>query len=696
MLAERTGSGDTNKMRIFSFPKRFNIKPSVQSLLGSLKNNDSINLGTVVTHQPLVISNLSNITIRGHVSSQAPQSDWVAINSGDAIWSRIPSGMRGYVYKTKIDAPVSNFGSWANVQHTGLQKTPFTGALPLELIFEGTKLALPRTPGFATAGASVVGTNIVEYTDDEYDFSALSNVAGMFLIGNIAVNYAVELKSVSAINTGTKRFTLATNHSTSSSLAGAKFFAVNLPEFFSGDGQYWIDYTTGSNYGAVYLIAPGFVDPNLHEVMLTTNNAAGTSLFSATNCANLTICDFRIDASSNTAMNITDCANLVVATTEVRNVTNAGVRITNCGNTTIEHTTIERIGAQALDINNGNRVGLISSSTSLDNVTIGNSGTLAQTSGYPLRLRGVGFAITNSTFKDSEGCIFSESNNAAFVDCTFDNLIKNSVDAGYFYTGRNPTYRGITFTNCEFKGVDNNLWPNPLDRTGGRFKAAIYADDGACEVIATNCTFEGNDLAFRVNGGSHNTLTNSTLTGFRIGMEVDNSLQTWAADRTAIPNQSDYAISITTTANLVAGATTLSVSAIPSTVNGNNFAMRAGDKIWFDSLSRFVTLANHPVNGETYPAGTTTLTIVAHTGATINSGSVGIREGTWQFYTALLAVDAFNPPYSTAYPNLAEYYGAEYQYYTVPHANEFSGNTTIGVTENTKLASGVIIRTMPD
>jgi hypothetical protein len=75
---------------------------------------------------------------------------------------------------------------------------------------------------------------------------------------------------------------------------------------------------------------------------------------------------------------------------------------------------------------------------------------------------------------------------------------------------------------------------------------------------------------------------------------------------------------------------------------------------------------------------------------------VGIREGTWLFYSSLLAVDAFNPPYSTAYPNLAEYYGEDYQYYTVPHANEFSGNTTVGVTEDTKLADGVIIRTMPD
>lgn len=683
-------------MRTFSFPKRFNIQPSVQSILAGLQSNQSINLGTVVVHEPLSIANLSNVTIRGKISAQAPQSNWVAIDSGDAMWSRIPSGMRGYVWKTRINAPVSTFGSWANVQHTGLQKTPFTGVLPLELIYNGVKLELPRTPGFATTGASVVATNIVEYTDNEYNFSGLSNVSGMFLIGNIAVNYAVELKSVSSINTGTKRFTLASNHSTSSSLAGAKFFGVNLPEFFTGGGQYWIDYTTGSNYGFIYLIAPGFANPNLNEVMLTTNNAANTSLFSATNCANLVLADFVVGASSQTALNLTDCSNLVLDTAEIRNVTNAGVRVTNCLNATIDNVTIERIGAQGLSLNNGNRVGRISSNTSVNEVTIGNSGTLAQTSGYPLRLQGVGFAITNSTFKDSEGCIFSESNDVAFVGCTFDNLVKNSVDAGFFYTGRNPTYRGITFDGCEFKNVDNLVYPVIGDRTGGRFKAGIYADDGACEVIATNCTFEGDDVAFRVNGGSHNTLTNSTLTGFRIGMEVDNSLQTWAADRTAIPNQSDYAISITTTANLVAGATTLSVNAIPSTVNGNNFAMRAGDKIWFNSLSRFVTLANHPVNGETYPAGATTLTIVAHTGTTITSGSVGIREGTWLFYSSLLAVDAFNAPYSTAYPNLAEYYGDNYQDYTIPHANEFSGNTTIGVAEDTKLASGVIIRTMPD
>jgi hypothetical protein len=693
MLAVRTGSGDMNRMRTFSFPRRFNVQPSVQSLLSSLQSNQSINLGTVVVNDPLSIANLSNVTIRGKISAQSPQSNWVAIDSNDAMWSRIPSEMRGYVWKTRIKAPVSSFGSWANVQHTGLQKIPFSGVLPLELIYNGVKLELPRTPGFATAGTSVVAQNIVEYTDNEYNFSDLSNVSGMFLIGNIAVNYAVELKSVSSINTETKRFTLESNHSTTSSLAGAKFFGVNLPEFFSGGGQYWIDYTTGSNYGFIYLIAPGFANPNLNEVMITTNNAANTSLFSATNCANLVLTDFVVGASAQTALNLTDCSNLVLDTAEIRNITNAGVRITNCSNATIDNVTIERIGAQGLSLNNGTRAGRISSNTSLNDVTIGNSGTLAQTSGYPLRLQGIGFAIANSKFENSEGCIFSEANDAAFVNCTFDNLAKNSVDAGFFYTGRNPTYRGITFTGCQFKNVDNLVYPIVADRTGGRFKAAIYADDGVCEVIADDCIFEGDDLAFRVNGGSHNAITNSSLTGFRIGMEIDNSLQTWAADRTAIPNQSDYAISITTTANVTAGATTMSVQAIPSTVNGNNFAMRAGDKIWFDSLSRFVTLANHPVNGETYPVGATTLTIVAHTGATINSGSVGIREGTWLFYSSLLAVDAFNPPYSTAYPNLAEYYGEDYQDYTIPRENEFSGNTTVGVTEDTLAPIGVIIRT---
>jgi hypothetical protein len=72
---------------------------------------------------------------------------------------------------------------------------------------------------------------------------------------------------------------------------------------------------------------------------------------------------------------------------------------------------------------------------------------------------------------------------------------------------------------------------------------------------------------------------------------------------------------------------------------------------------------------------------------------VGIREGTWLFYSSLLAVDAFNPPYSTAYPNLAEYYGEDYQDYTIPRENEFSGNTTVGVTEDTLAPIGVIIRT---
>lgn len=652
-------------MKLFNYnDQKLRTYRSLQGRISELRNGGVLNLGNLVGSAPVNISDKHGITIRGNINCGAIIRDWVPVTNSDPYWARLPVATRANLWKARVSAgELSQLFNYTGVQHTGLQKTPFTGNIPSQLVYNGRVQTVCRTPGWEISGSSTGASNTIAYTNTTYNFDGLSDVSGMYIVGSTSVNYAIELKVITGIDTGANRLTSASNF-TSTSVDDARYFGANLPEFMLEEGYYWIDLLSGvSNYGYVYFYAPLGEDPNDGDTYLTAlNSLPNNYLFTFTDCSEIVFEDFSISNLAGSAMRFSNCQDVSFVNTQFNAITNTNVYATDCTRTTIQNTSATDIGGQAFIITGGNRVGLVDSETVVDNLTVENAGFINQTSGYVFNFFGVGLTVTNSTFKDSPGVCFIYGTECSFSDTVFDNLTMNGTDGGFLYMGRNPALRGFTVDNCQFLNINNTIWPNLVDRTGGRFRAGIYADDGACEFVITNSLFEGDDVGFRINGGNSHVVTNSDFNGLRAPIQVDDALETWLRTRTAIPDKSNVASQVTLTGNVTVGATSVTVGALPN-VPGYE-PLRAGDKLWFENFTKYLIITNKTGGSATYAAGDTSINFQSSE-YNINLGQVGKREGAYLFYTSLLEVDYTNAPYATAYPNLANYLAGATNAYSV-------------------------------
>jgi hypothetical protein len=634
--------------------------------LEQLANNTSIDIGVINTDRQIVISNKSNITIKGTLDYSYSLNTWTQLTAQDPIFSRIPASVTGQVWVTTLKDGAS-LGTYSNVVHGGLQKTPFTSIPPAELIIQDNIAECARQNIWVANTTSPGDAVSLGYSNSEFD--TLTNVNGMCVIGNVGVLYASELKTVSAINTGTNVLTISSVSNGVTNLISntAKYYAFNLPEYLTQAGYYWIDRISSfGNYGKVYYVAPVGFNPNTQKTALTGGEFVGSAI-TFNNCNNVNL-EITIRGLRGTAITCNNCTNFTFNNSYLTAIGNAGVVYTGTG-LKVTNSTINDIGAQSFYITTTSRETLLDSGTLFENVKFSGSGRFAQVHGAGIVFYGCGLTVKTCRFENSNGAAcFLWGNECKLSNLYIDNTARNNADNGTVYSGRDPSFRGNSISNSTIKNHKTTMYSENA-KYAGNVLAGVYLDDGVSDFTISNCLFENIDFAIRTNGGSYIVSDENTFKDCLVGFHLDNALNTWAQRRTMVPDKSSLSVAVQ-----LSGAVNGTVSALTTLpITG---AIGTGEFLWFGDTRVKVT-ADVAINGTNIPITSATLNLA--------NNSIGKLEGVWEFFKLLKDVNYDKPPYSTRYPLLAAYLSGPINDYQNCKENFMSVDTSFFNT-----ASGVL------
>jgi hypothetical protein len=602
----------------------FSYSNSVQDMLNRVSDNSTIDFGITVVQKPLTISNKTNIKLQGTLIGGIPTHEWTPLSPSDPLYSRFPEAARDDIWTTTAPMPgVNPFGSvsaiqWGNAFIRNTAKFP-------TLIWNGEAMILARSEGYEVGGPAAVSSTTLRYDDTRPETYA--SLSGLAVVGYFTHPWTPELRTVSAINTGTKTLTCsATTYS--GAMANPRFFYTNVPEELDNPGEYFIDRLHLGVYGRVYFIPPNGVDPNTKPSYISSVSTG--PLLTATSCNELTL-----------EANLIGCRHGGLWTVSSNDILVQNCKVSGMGTTALNlighNIAVDNINVTSnqdvgLYITSGNRYDFSTSSlTSVTNCDFENNAILGVHDTSTLVLAGAGFEVQNCNFSESSGSSIRFLGNDVLVEsCTFTDVMKATRDNGVIYWGRNPTYAGIHIKDCVLNynnlltPYDDNLTLEQNDTIrSSTFAAGIYADDGAGSAIIENCVFNSDDRGIYMNGGRNVVAINPVFNGchqpwYYLGALT--SPDVFGYNRGAITNKASKLIRVVCNATVTPTGSPQNMSVLPLDDD-----IAEGSPIYFNHSSTGVRVAADAL------AGATTVSIVNYhtSGLAVLAGRTAVCSSTF-------------------------------------------------------------------
>lgn len=631
-----------------------------QDMLNKAGNNSTVDLGHVFVSKPLSINGKSGLTIKGTIVGGLPTHEWQPLDSNDPLYSRIPAGARANVWTTTATIPGTNPFKSVSALQWGNSGNARTNDLWPTLIWDNKAMVLARSPGYETGGTAGTSTTL-NYTGTRPE--SYASVTGLCVVGYFSYVWAPELRTVSGINPTTNVLTCSST-TYDVHLSNPRFFYANVPEELDSEGEYYIDRYGLGQYGRIYFIAPGLVDPNTAPSYISTSQGWSSAgpLLTLDSCDNI---DFQC--------NIIGGLNKGLKVIAGNDFNLHDFTVSGCGRTPIDvqgdnlifdNITVETCMDMDMHIQAGNLKTLTPGNVLITNCSFLNSAILGVYGSGACMLSGCGYEVANCLFQDTFGGSLRFSGAKILVrDCEFNNVATHIQDMAAVYWGRNPSWIDIDIRNCTFNNINNGLNPDIDNTNTGEFTACIYADDGAGNASISDCVFNCTDRGIHTNGGRNIHVSDPEFNNCFIAWRYDGALTTWAYEKATIANKSDSSTKlICNQSGFVAGSsTTMQIANLTE-------SLPAGADVYFQSEDILLTLTASVNSG----ASSLSVSADTPTPGSISNGSEGLTGGEWRYTTQLHSSAIDSTIYVNTEPALDVYFSGAIDEYRLPDGSSIS------------------------
>ncbi len=231
------------------------------------------------------------------------------------------------------------------------------------------------------------------------------------------------------------RFGIGAAPANSMNSKGRRFYVMNVLDELDAPGEWYLDRTKKLLY--VYPIEGS--DWANADVVMAMNKSC---LLGGVGVTNATIRGLTMEYSYATAMHFRKTSGVTIEDCTVRNVIRSALEIHGFRNV-VRNCEMSGLGMKGIELRGGNRYTLENSESIVEDCRIHDFGRYQKTYAAGIDANGCGFLIRRNEIFDAPHCaVLYSTNEAIFEYNNVHDVLKETGDAGAYYTGRSWTTQG--------------------------------------------------------------------------------------------------------------------------------------------------------------------------------------------------------------------------------------------------------------
>lgn len=456
-----------------------------------------------------------------------PKSLFSRVASSDVNYARFPSSARANIYVATLPSDIDVFNDVANPD-TAAAAAEYLSGVQLYLGGRFQDLARwPNRPNEYTYGWTNVSTIVsvanpsrivVELPDARAakwrDLCAITN--GVVLHAELAYPWQDEFLRGYSYDSATRRLTLASALSyapVAGTTACRRFVALNVAEELDAVGEWWLDRKTKRLY---YYPEASFLNET-EELVLVSNRDKFMQFEEGTHDIHFENLTFAYQERLFGDMGV-DSKRIVFdhcafhSFTRPSEIKGTAYQFRDCA--------FSHFAGGVLTFFGGSRARLTASGHLVAGCTFRDFQHLKQTTYPAIWPRECGVAVRDCRFEDAAHNAIRLIGNDHFVGwCQFENVLRETLDCGAAYAGRNTSFLGNLFLGCSFKNTKPVAETN-LSLSDTR-AAAVYLDDGVWGGDIVGCDVDSARCGFFIRGGNFHRVMWNQISDCAVGLSLD-------------------------------------------------------------------------------------------------------------------------------------------------------------------------------
>jgi hypothetical protein len=446
----------------------------------------------------------------------------------EAVLKRLPPGARGKVLACDlaplIPAPLPEYPK------------SFKGKPPPPFLYAGgepqTIARWPNGNGWASF-TNVLDTGLAEAEADDparrakrpgafvFDGDrpkAWDIAGGVWLKGYWTHDWSDETIRIGAYDAERKAVTLAAPHSygIGAGTWGGKerrFYALNVLEELDEPGEWYLDRAAKRLY-----FYPG-KDSLRGEIVLATLDAPMVSL---SNVKHVTFRGLQFGYAHGAGITGRKVAHVTVEGCALHNLGQDGIGLSEAADCRVQSCDLHNIGTTGIYVGGGDRKQLVKGNNVLENNHVWKFGQFSRTYAGAFNIQGIGTTVRRNLMHDGPHlAVLYGGNEHTFELNEIHSVLKETGDAGAFYTGRDWTSQGNVIRHNYFHDLGGD------GQGQSRHIMAVYLDDCDSGDTLHGNIFQRCGYAIFIGGGRDNTFTSNLMIDSLVGIHFDARGMKW-------------------------------------------------------------------------------------------------------------------------------------------------------------------------
>ena len=344
------------------------------------------------------------------------------------------------------------------------------------------------------------------------------------LEGFMLHDYAFERFNVAKVNPADKTITTR-GSSTYGVERGKRWAMTNLLEEIDMPGEFYIDIDNM----ILYFYPPYSVSGAELEISVTT-----VEMIKMENVSGVEFSNIEFSKTRGNIAIIDNCRDISFTACNFKNLGRQGLIMNSVYDCVITGCNFSNVGGVCVYLNGGNRQTLEPANNKVINNIFYKMGTQTKTYAGAVDLYGVGNIIEHNIMHEAPHLAIRFMGNDHKIRYNeIYNVVKESMDSGAIYTGRNLTMYGTEISHNYIHDVVTKV------AGGGLHIAAIYLDDQYSGTSVHHNIIRNSDLGILAGGGHDTDIYNNIIMDTEISLVFDNRGEGWATG-SARPGGDNY------------------------------------------------------------------------------------------------------------------------------------------------------------